>query len=571
MCQVVVVPPVVFLHRRGEGSTRRRHGNCWNSIEAATSCTVSNCNKQSLQQQLFPVYLSLYSVALLLSPDHVKYLTQVLRFVLRANSNSNFIQRTGWQERTPEAIARGSFRRSRSRQYSRARVMQCAVFDIAHLTLQVDELRQVPSRTRTRSASLVVAFAYRIIMAFVNNTCTCMLYGPDIGITCKREPEEAQKHVHLHAPLSLSVHETHNATVCRNVRSTQQYPYFQPSRTSIEITMQVARRAPAMIPPTIGVYSASGEGHASRAVNHLARCARFLGPTLPSLRSCGSCSATWNRASAECPSSTNTLARPLGRLHRVRAAPRRSRGKSVSGFAGSGGSEGLEVLRVGVRPLTSGPRCARADGDISTCNAAMKEWGGCARWQEALALLNDVWAKGITAPNAESYRVVIAACGDASRWREAVALVRQMAEKGVVADERCYTEAIKACDRGQQCEKALGLFNEMGMMGVTQSVTSFNAAITACGNGGQWQKALSLLRKMQQLGKQAPHVAPDITSYNAAFAACQKSGASGQAVALLREMKEVYGIAPNDQSYSFVIKACGRSGRQWEMVRLLLH
>ncbi|CAK0901538.1 unnamed protein product [Prorocentrum cordatum] len=83
------------------------------------------------------------------------------------------------------------------------------------------------------------------------------------------------------------------------------------------------------------------------------------------------------------------------------------------------------------------------------------------RWQQALALLSEIW-KGKLEPNVIfSYSAGISACEAGGQWQRALALVSQMREAKLEPDVISYNAGISACESGKQWPWALALLSEM--------------------------------------------------------------------------------------------------------------
>jgi pentatricopeptide repeat protein len=96
------------------------------------------------------------------------------------------------------------------------------------------------------------------------------------------------------------------------------------------------------------------------------------------------------------------------------------------------------------------------------------------------------------APNVISFSAAISACEKGGQWQRALALLDEMRAKGVAPDVISFSAAISACEKGGQWQRALALLEEMRAKGVAPDVIAFSAAISACAHANQPERAMRL-------------------------------------------------------------------------------
>lgn len=218
--------------------------------------------------------------------------------------------------------------------------------------------------------------------------------------------------------------------------------------------------------------------------------------------------------------------------------------------------EALEVLeRIRAAGFTPDELCVGAA--LRACNQA-------GQWQRTLQLLGRARCWG-TELGVASYNAAIRACRGLGQWEESVAILRKMPALGVAPDVTSYNSAISACAKGRRGREAVSLLREMSLstVGIVPDVTTYSLAIAACGKCGGWEEAVALLREMPTVG-----VIPNVLSYSSAISACAKGCQWEQALSLLREMSAA-GLVPDEIAYSSAMSACGKAG-QWRQAVVLL-
>lgn len=300
------------------------------------------------------------------------------------------------------------------------------------------------------------------------------------------------------------------------------------------------------------------------------RGARFWGAALSSSTTAGSGGTTPHRDAsvlaggdyARDENATRELSRAsFGSDDRARN--RRARGWTACrafpvGVYGRGRPLGKALLTS----VAAASRASETGGDAVGVNAGVKVCGAAGWRVRGASTLTEAWAKGGVAPNHESYRAAIQACGDGGRYDEAAALLAEMAMIGLVPDVHSYNAALGACANAGWWEQALQLLRKMRAKGVEPDIASYNAVLTACGNAEQLKPWIAPHGNSNVAGVAA---ASHVTSKSAPLQPCAQ-----QALSLLREMWNSGGVTPNDESYGACITALGNSGRQWEGVMALM-
>ena len=240
----------------------------------------------------------------------------------------------------------------------------------------------------------------------------------------------------------------------------------------------------------------------------------------------------------------------------------------------------------------------RGAWDSFSYTTAITAHGKCRQWAKALALL-----RTIKEPNEFVFGAAIGACAAAGRWAEAIALLDDMEARGIPSNARCYNGALSACDRADQPEVALRLFEKMRTgeeERIRPTTISYTSAISACARRpsyadrspallaqmrrdglrpnavtfgataqayatlGHWEAALQLLADMEAEG-----VAPNIVVLSNIVNACAEAAAWKPALALTHGMSSRYGVTPDVACVNAAIKACARAQEPAAALELL--
>ncbi|CAK0795975.1 unnamed protein product [Prorocentrum cordatum] len=231
-------------------------------------------------------------------------------------------------------------------------------------------------------------------------------------------------------------------------------------------------------------------------------------------------------------------------------------------------------------------------------NAGISACGKGGQWQQALALLSEIWeaklhpdvcpsqlqcrdqrvregravAAGIGAAQRDvgskaaarlGYSAGISACGKGDQWQRASALLNEMREAKLQPSVISYSAGIRACETDGQWQRALALLGQILEAKLQLDVLSCNAGIRACGKGDRWQQALALLDEMRE-AKLEPNVFPTMPA--SARASRVRSG-SGLWRCSARCGRRRW--SPTSSLYSSGISACEK-GEQWQRALALL-
>lgn len=97
--------------------------------------------------------------------------------------------------------------------------------------------------------------------------------------------------------------------------------------------------------------------------------------------------------------------------------------------------------------------------DLITFSAAISACENAQKWNQAMALLNELQIQRLEA-NLIVYNAVLSACEKASQWQQVLFLFREVTEK-LVANVVTYTAVISACERSKHWQHALDFFHHM--------------------------------------------------------------------------------------------------------------
>lgn len=226
---------------------------------------------------------------------------------------------------------------------------------------------------------------------------------------------------------------------------------------------------------------------------------------------------------------------------------------------------------------------------------AISAYGRCGAPEQSVAQLSSMRVQGML-PDLLAYNAALSACAKAGKWQEALALYDDMRQAGEVAPDTWTLNALLlALSRGGQSENALTLLRTAG--GTTQpDEVSYRTVLTGLAAAQQWEVALDVLAEMVRGGfkpaigtygsvlaasklppvqrerqllrdLRARSVPPDQASFLLAAYACKSNSAWESVEELLAEHEEAVkerGLRPAEGFYAALIATCG-SARQWDL------
>jgi pentatricopeptide repeat protein len=188
-----------------------------------------------------------------------------------------------------------------------------------------------------------------------------------------------------------------------------------------------------------------------------------------------------------------------------------------------------------------------------TFSSAMTALGDAGRWQEALALLDEMSSSDGNAPppTTPCFNAAINALASAGQWQGALSTLTRMKEEDVMPNAQSYCTVIAACGRGGRFGDAQALLREMRECGMKPAVYAYSAAIQAAKKSDQ---VISLLQEMLR-----EDVAPNLVTFNLAL-----DRVTWQHGLVLFDEMAAFGIVPNEKSYNSLARslAMGKQDRK---------
>ncbi|CAK9100978.1 unnamed protein product [Durusdinium trenchii] len=151
---------------------------------------------------------------------------------------------------------------------------------------------------------------------------------------------------------------------------------------------------------------------------------------------------------------------------------------------------------------------------LPRCTSALRQMAGAREWQNATALLEEMWRQGPW-PDATCLNAGIGACARAAAWQAALSLLEVMPTAGLERNYISFNATITACARARHWEVSLQLLNAMEENQIASSPATLGAAVSACERGSHWPGALHLLDEGWQKGPE-----PNVLALSAAMNAC---------------------------------------------------
>lgn len=169
-------------------------------------------------------------------------------------------------------------------------------------------------------------------------------------------------------------------------------------------------------------------------------------------------------------------------------------------------------------------------------------------------------------PTVHAYTAAMRAAADGGRWEEALAIWDDMQAAGCKPTGHAYSAVISACATGGEWQKAVSLFDEMLAWSIKPDVVSCTALVTALGTDGQWERAEKVVEWMLR-----NDIRPNVRTYTALVAALANAKQWHKATDIVKRMRSHslgQGVEPNAYTYSALLKAMGDHGK-WAMAEQL--
>ncbi|CAK9030308.1 Ribosomal RNA small subunit methyltransferase H (16S rRNA m(4)C1402 methyltransferase) (rRNA (cytosine-N(4)-)-methyltransferase RsmH) [Durusdinium trenchii] len=199
---------------------------------------------------------------------------------------------------------------------------------------------------------------------------------------------------------------------------------------------------------------------------------------------------------------------------------------------------------------------------LPRCTSALRQMAGAREWQNATALLEEMWRQGPW-PDATCLNAGIGACARAAAWQAALSLLEVMPTAGLERNYISFNATITACARARHWEVSLQLLNAMEENQIASSPATLGAAVSACERGSHWPGALHLLDEGWQKGPE-----PNVLALSAAMNACGQGQRWDLSLHLLHEAAE-RSVEIDGITFNCALGACARA-RRWEEALVLL-
>ncbi|CAJ1402789.1 unnamed protein product, partial [Effrenium voratum] len=180
-------------------------------------------------------------------------------------------------------------------------------------------------------------------------------------------------------------------------------------------------------------------------------------------------------------------------------------------------------------------------------------------WSRALDIFKDISSKRLV-PDREIYSSTMQILEQSSQWVKALQLLGEWRTRGYAADEVTYSLMVKSCLREEKLEEAIVLTKELLQAGLQLPTEIYEALIVACSARDQWQWAVFFWQAAQ-----GGITDPDV--HESIIRACQVAGEWQWILTILKAMEEV-SLQPSITAYSSAISAC-EEAQKWEWAREL--
>jgi pentatricopeptide repeat domain-containing protein 1 len=216
---------------------------------------------------------------------------------------------------------------------------------------------------------------------------------------------------------------------------------------------------------------------------------------------------------------------------------------------------------------------------------------------ECCQLFREMKALPRTAPNADTYHLLISALGQNNRlpvmaryldefflaplqhdskticvalqalgkshyWERSLDLIERARSLGIEFDSTVYSQVINALEKSGKVDLAAKVFDDMASRGITPDINCFVIMIYACSGPNAMERAHGLLDLMKKQNLEA-----DESVYVAMIAVCGRNKQWQKALDFFCAISSA-GITPDINSYCSAMLACSKSGQVDEVRRI---
>ncbi|PPD88044.1 hypothetical protein GOBAR_DD15036 [Gossypium barbadense] len=218
--------------------------------------------------------------------------------------------------------------------------------------------------------------------------------------------------------------------------------------------------------------------------------------------------------------------------------------------------------------------------DVRAYTTILHAYSRSGKYQKAISMFEKMKEIGLS-PTLVTYNVMLDVYGKMGRsWNKILGLLDEMRSKGLEFDEFTCSTVISACGREGLLNEAKEFFSGLKSQGYVPGTVTYNALLQVFGKAGVYSEALSILKEMEDI--QLPGrfgaavietmtkkgVRPNAITYTTVINAYGKAGKEDKALRLFHRMKQS-GCVPNVCTYNAVLGMLGKKSRSEEMIMIL--
>ncbi|GJP32029.1 hypothetical protein CLOM_g16574 [Closterium sp. NIES-68] len=189
----------------------------------------------------------------------------------------------------------------------------------------------------------------------------------------------------------------------------------------------------------------------------------------------------------------------------------------------------------------------------------------CSSVREALAVVEEMKAKGLNAANEGTYQALITVCRRQRQGERALLVYAAMRQAGIAPGMLTFNTLVSCCHQAQRFDDAFRLKADMEAQGLKPDVVTYTSLMALVVKTGPYRgrsspsqrfdRAMELYKEMVQRGVQ-----PDAITFNTLMFAAAQAKLPGKVLEVYG-MMVAGGVPPNQITFGILLEAVGSGGR----------
>ncbi|CAM6095832.1 unnamed protein product [Calypogeia fissa] len=191
--------------------------------------------------------------------------------------------------------------------------------------------------------------------------------------------------------------------------------------------------------------------------------------------------------------------------------------------------------------------------------------GQCSSVTEALGVIEEMKAAGLTTATEGTYLALITVCRRQKQGDRALSILQAMKQAGVKPGMVTYNTLISCCQQALRLEDAFRIKAEMEVAGIKPDVVTYTSLMALLVKASPYRGRTSpseRLEKVMDLYKEMKdkNIQPDAITFNTIMYAGAQAKLPGKVLEAYRTMISA-GVAPNQFTFGILLESVGAGGR----------